>query len=153
MNRSPAVILYDANGVALAVADGVAIPADTRGLLSMGVDGAGAARRILVDTAGNLRTRQLDGTPAHTSVAANLASVTLLAANTARKGFSIINDSTVATTLYVAFAASATATTFYRKLFAGDSMVFPEGELPNYTGIVTGIWTVATGSARITEFT
>jgi hypothetical protein len=38
--RSPAVILYDAAGVALAVADGVAIPVGTPGLLIAGKEGA-----------------------------------------------------------------------------------------------------------------
>lgn len=42
MSRSPAVILYDAAGTPLAVADGVAIPVGTRGLLIAGSDGTNA---------------------------------------------------------------------------------------------------------------
>lgn len=44
MSRSPAVILYDANGKALAVEDGVAIPANTPGVLIHGRDDSGDAR-------------------------------------------------------------------------------------------------------------
>lgn len=52
MVRSPAVILYDANGVAMAVANGVAIPASTRGVLAAGTDGTNA--RHLRATIGGL---------------------------------------------------------------------------------------------------
>lgn len=54
MIDSPAVILYDENGVALAVADGVLIPANTPGLLAAGKDGGGVARVLLTDTASRL---------------------------------------------------------------------------------------------------
>ena len=40
MSRSPAVILYDAAGVAMAVADGVAIPVGTSALLIAGKEGS-----------------------------------------------------------------------------------------------------------------
>lgn len=53
--RSPAVILYDAAGVALAVADGVAIPASTKALLVVGSEG-GTARYLRVAADGTLRT-------------------------------------------------------------------------------------------------
>lgn len=51
MEDSPAVILYDAAGVAMAVQNGVAIPASTRGLLPM-VSDAGTARRLAGDGVG-----------------------------------------------------------------------------------------------------
>jgi hypothetical protein len=44
MAKSPAVILYDATGIAMAVQDGIAIPASTRGLLIAGKGGGGVAR-------------------------------------------------------------------------------------------------------------
>jgi hypothetical protein len=44
MSRNPAVILYDAAGKALAVENGVAIPANTKGTLFHGRDDAGYAR-------------------------------------------------------------------------------------------------------------
>jgi len=49
MSRSPAVILYDAAGVAMAVADGAAIPTNTRGVLGAGKDSAGNAKILYVD--------------------------------------------------------------------------------------------------------
>jgi hypothetical protein len=50
--RSPAVILYDLNGVAMAVSDGVAIPASTEALLAAGSDGTNA-HYLLVDASGS----------------------------------------------------------------------------------------------------
>jgi hypothetical protein len=47
MAKSPAVILYDANGVALAVADGETIPDGTPGLLIAGTDAEGDEARFL----------------------------------------------------------------------------------------------------------
>ena len=52
---SPAVILYDASGVALAVSNGVAIPAGTQGLLTAGSDGTNA-RFLRVAADGTVRT-------------------------------------------------------------------------------------------------
>jgi hypothetical protein len=43
------------NDLELAVAHGVAVPADTRGLLAMAADGQGSARRILCDGEGKLK--------------------------------------------------------------------------------------------------
>jgi hypothetical protein len=47
----PGVILYDENGIALAVLDSVTIPLNTSGLLLMGVD-SGTARYLFVDSSG-----------------------------------------------------------------------------------------------------
>jgi hypothetical protein len=46
--------LYDGSNVALDVADGAAIPGGTRGLLLMGVDGGGSARRVKTTTSGGV---------------------------------------------------------------------------------------------------
>lgn len=51
MIESPAVILYDANGVAHAVRNGVAIPANTPSLLVAGTDGTNA-RNLAMNTGG-----------------------------------------------------------------------------------------------------
>lgn len=48
---SPAVILYDASGIAMAVRGGVAIPANTSALLAAGTDGT-TARVLLTDASG-----------------------------------------------------------------------------------------------------
>jgi hypothetical protein len=86
-------------------------------------------------------------TPTQSSVAASTSSVSLLAANTARRGATIYNDSTA--DLYLKLGASASTTSFTIKLAAGDYYEVPFG----YTGAVTGIWSSATGNARITELT
>ncbi len=82
-----------------------------------------------------------------TSVVSVIASAVLLAANTARKGAVITNESTAI--LYLAFAATASSTAFTAKLEPDDYYELPY----HYTGAVSGIWTVANGNAVITEFT
>lgn len=81
-----------------------------------------------------------------TTVPANVASVTLLASNSARRGAFIYNEGTAI--LKLAFAAVASATAFTITL-TGNALY--EFQFPMYTGIVTGIWDAATGNARITE--
>jgi hypothetical protein len=80
------------------------------------------------------------------NVSGSASSVTLQALNANRLAVEVFNDSTA--TLYVKYGASASTTSFTRKLFAGEA--FRE-EL--YTGIITGIWESATGAARMTELT
>lgn len=90
-------------------------------------------------------------TGAHTNVANSITSVTVLAANAARKGATIFNDDTAVTgaTLRIKFGATASATSF---LYA----IPPQGyyEVPfGYTGIIDGIASAATGTARVEELT
>lgn len=80
------------------------------------------------------------------SVVASVTSVTILAANTSRLGAGIFNEST--STLFVGLAAS-TSTTAYTVAVAASGYY----EVPPYTGIITGVWANAQGSARITELT
>lgn len=54
MRDSPAVVLYDADGIAMAVQDGVAIPANTKGLLMHGIDSSGNAQAIDVWDGGSM---------------------------------------------------------------------------------------------------
>ncbi len=88
------------------------------------------------------------GANANTSVAGNAGSVTLLAANTARKGATLFNDSTV--TCYVLFASSGASTTAYNVQMPANSYY----EVPfGYSGAIVGIWASATGSMRVNEVT
>ena len=80
------------------------------------------------------------------NVSGSASSVTLQAANTARRALVIVNDSSA--TLYVKYGSPASNTSFTYKLLAGETI---REEV--YTGIVTGIWDSATGSARMTELT
>lgn len=82
-----------------------------------------------------------------TSVASAITSSVLLATNTARKSFVIYNEST--SVLFVAFAATASATAYTVQVLAGGTFV-PPANL-RITGVISGIWTTANGFARITE--
>ena len=90
------------------------------------------------------------------NVSGSASSVTLQAANTARRGLAIHNDSTAV--LYVKCGSTAAATSFTVRLAAQDHYELPlvigrSGTQTVYAGIVTGIWDSATGSARVTEYT
>lgn len=80
-----------------------------------------------------------------TSVAASASNVTLLASNANRLAATIYNDSNSA--LYLKLGATASTTSFTVKMNRDDYYEVPG----NYTGAIHGIWSVATGSARITE--
>lgn len=83
------------------------------------------------------------------TVGDSAASVTLLAANTRRKGASIINTSTAI--LYIRMdGGTATATTGHNVQLAQNAYF----EVPfGYTGLITGIWASdAGGAANIAEY-
>jgi hypothetical protein len=104
-----------------------------------------------VDAFFDVQGRQVVTQKALTATLSNVnasdSSVTLLAANTARLGATIVNDSTV--TLYVKFGATASTTSYTVKLLAGAYYEVPFG----YYGIIDGISASATGVIRITEIT
>ena len=81
-----------------------------------------------------------------TSVPSSATSVTLLAANPARRSFKIANASSKV--LSVAFAATATVAAFTLQIAAN---AFYESPVNDYTGIVTGIWAAVNGAAHVTE--
>lgn len=58
MSRNPAVILYNADGVPMAVSDGVAIPVGTQGLIAAGKDAAGNSRFMRTETDGTVGVSQ-----------------------------------------------------------------------------------------------
>jgi len=99
---------------------------------------------------GELLTSQAAPTTATvTSVAAAVVSTTILALNASRKAATVFNDS-VSETLYLKLGAAASLISFTTKLGPGAYYEVPS---PVYTGIITGIWSAAIGSARITEIT
>lgn len=87
-----------------------------------------------------------------TDTAANVASsvtvVTLQALNAARKSWAVYNDSATAY-LYLKFGSAASLTSFKVRVSPGGYYEAPP--TPLYTGIITGIWDAAVGSARVTE--
>lgn len=92
-------------------------------------------------------TLPVSTTAAQTSVAGSAASVSLLASNSSRKGYSIFNDSTAI--LYVGFTATTTTSAYSVKLFP-NSCISSEFI---YTGVISGIWASAAGAAKVTEYT
>lgn len=94
---------------------------------------------------------KIDGpstTGTSTNVADSNANQTLLAANVARLGATIYNDSTEI--LYLKLGATASLTSFTARLIPNAYYEIPF----RYTGIIDGIWANnSTGNARITELT
>lgn len=82
-----------------------------------------------------------------TNVAASATSVQLLAAAPTTVRRIIVNDG--ANTLYVKYGATASITSYTYKIGANTTLELP---LPLYGGRVDGIWDVAAGTARITEY-
>jgi len=89
-------------------------------------------------------------TAALSNVNASATSVTVLAANSARLGFALYNDSSSAVDVKCGSAASATS--FVKRLLANEYFATKDLGV-NYTGIITAIWDSATGAMRVTEFT
>jgi hypothetical protein len=82
-----------------------------------------------------------------TTVAASITSVSLLTANSSRKGLTVYNNSALAT-LYVGFGATASTTNFAVKIAPNTTWECPQ----DYDGPLSGIWSVANGGAQVTEF-
>lgn len=91
-------------------------------------------------------------TDGNSSVAGSATVVTILASNVNRLGGTVYNDSSAALTLHLGASASATVKTAVLAGTGGG--VGGYYEVPfGYTGIITGLWASATGSARVNEFT
>ena len=83
-----------------------------------------------------------------TTVASSASSVSLIAANSHRRGVSVQNTSTAILYLLVG-GGTATATTAHSVQIPSDGY----WEAPyGYTGALSGIWGSANGSANITEY-
>lgn len=92
---------------------------------------------------------QKSGTATRSDVGASVVSQVLLAANPARLGATIYNDSNQR--LYINFKGTASTTDFTDKLQSDGYYEVPFG----YTGIISGVWNIATpgSAARVTEMT
>ena len=105
------------------------------------------AASLWVDMHGRQMVASRAGTATLTNVASSASNVTVLAANTARLGATIVNDSTQA--VYLKMGATASATSYTVKIASGGYYEVPFG----FTGIIDGIWVAANGNARVTELT
>lgn len=109
--------------------------------------GTNVLGHVIVDS-GSISTAAVSSaTGTHSSVAGSVTSVTLLASNAARKGFTLYNDS--ASICKVALTGTASASIF--SVLLQPNAFFENGIL--YTGAIAGIWTSAVGNMRVVEFT
>lgn len=83
---------------------------------------------------------------AASSVASTNVDTVILAANAARKGVTVFNDSTAILYLLLANAVSSNAV-YTVQIAAGGYYEVPFG----YTGIIKGVWSAVNGAARVTE--
>lgn len=88
-------------------------------------------------------------TSAVTSVSGSATSVSLLAANTSRKGALFFNDSTA--TLYLKLGTTASTSSYTVQIGSNAYFELPDTKI--YTGAIDGIWSSAAGAVRITELT
>lgn len=85
------------------------------------------------------------------TVASSATPVTLLAASDVRRGATISNDSTAI--LYILMGAGTVSATNYTYAVAAKSGVAQTVTIPfGFTGVITGLWAAANGSALITNF-
>ncbi len=85
-------------------------------------------------------------TAASSTITAATSSTSILAANAARKGATIWNNSTAI--LYLDLDAAASTTDYAARLQAGGYYEIPYG----FTGAVSGIWSAVNGNALVREF-
>lgn len=165
LNRSDASLTVVAAGRATAPGDGpgmftvpprslVAMPLLGTTLAVYGTAGAKfsytLSARPLTPYAAQAGVEPRATTPVLANVAADAASTTIRAANPNRLGLVVVNDSASAT-LYLALDGSTASTSNYSYLLLpGDTY---EMARPVVTTTVTGIWSAAVGTARVTELT
>jgi len=103
----------------------------------------GVSQPLPVQTAGAVLT-----VPTTTSVASSATSVTILAANTSRKGFSISNISTAK--LYLSFSTPATTANCFIEVPAGAFLLLDQQLIVG--SAIYGIWASANGAAQVTQY-
>lgn len=91
------------------------------------------------------------GTGATTSVTSSATALDLKAANAARVGLIIANDSTAI--LYVLLGSGTPSLTNYSFALPAKGTVAADRTITGYTGIVRGVWASANGAALVTEIT
>ncbi len=144
-------------GGAVTIADGAAVNIGALADASSASTLTGLLKNLKAALAGTLLTSNTPAAAATATlanVAGSASSVTLIALNTSRLGASIVNDSTAI--LYIKYGSTASATSYNYILSGSVSGVGPVWEMPaypRYTGIITGIWASAVGSARVNELT
>ena len=145
------VAVRDASNSAVTIATNeIATGIQAQAIQLLASDATGTDNRIPASTVTGLTVRPPGAaTGTLSNVAASVTSVTVLAANTARLGAVIVNDS--ASIGYLKFGSAASSTSFTYLLDPNSTLELPGNVI--YTGIITGIWVTAVGTARVTELT
>jgi len=112
--------------------------------LSVTADGV----EIKNDSGNPIPTGVTTRTPTTASVASSASSVTILAANAARKGFSVSNVSTAK--LYLSFTNPATTANCFIEVPAGAFLLLDQQMIVG--SAIYGIWASANGTAQVTEY-
>ena len=109
----------------------------------------GKATQANLDSSGNVIVTEAKSSSATvTSVASSATNVSILAANSGRKGATFFNDTDKS--CYLKFGTTASTSSFTIRIFSNGFFSLP---YPAYTGAIDAIWEAApTGSLRITEF-
>ena len=89
---------------------------------------------------------KVSSAPTLSNVPASASSTSILASNSSRLGATVVNDSTA--TLYLKYGTTASTTSYSYQVPPGATW---EMAFPPYTGAIDGIWSSATGNARVTE--
>lgn len=113
----------------------------------------GSADVTVNDATGALLVEQAEGggpvaSATVTSVAASTSAVTLLAANTGRRGAVVHNAGTG--NLFVKLGTGAATNSYTYKLVPQAHLELPPAV---FTGLISGVWDATGGSAAITELT
>lgn len=125
---------------------GGAIPVDIGTSIDVSIDNTSI--EISNDTGNPVPVSVPSRTATTTSVASSISSVTILAANVNRKGFSISNISTE--NLYLSFTSPATIANCFIEVPPGAFILLDQQLI--VTSAIYGIWSSANGTAQVTEY-
>lgn len=134
------------DGQARTVSAADRLPVDIGTSIDVSIDNTSI--EVSNDVGNPIPTSVVSRTPTTTSVSSSATSVTILAANTARKGFSISNISTAK--LYLSFATPATTANCFIEVPAGAFLLLDQQLI--VTSAIYGIWASANGTAQVTEY-
>lgn len=108
-----------------------------------------SSTRLLVDGSGTTQPTSVAArTPTTASVSSSASSVTILASNASRRGFSISNISTAK--LYLSFSGPATTANCFIEVPSGGFLLLDQQLI--VTNAIYGIWASANGTAQVTEY-
>lgn len=117
------------------------------GYINVKVSPSGA---LSADVSGSTVLPSVASTATLSNVSASASSVTVLAANSSRLGAQGYNESSAV--CYLKFG-SAASTTSYTIQIPANTAWYLDGSSMIYTGIITAVWSSATGTMRVTELT